>query len=374
MGGVNLALGNLTARYSDGVDIYYVGNDPLARGVNITTAANTAITAFLSAISVSSGGRYGGINVVTDGLVSSGGTGIGSYIDDVDNSDEIRVVTNNDVSAKRSGINAMTVGSGSVSVTTNAAVSSTTATGILGSSKAGDIVINTNAPVTGVTAIRATSTGGNVNLNVTGDTTGTAAGTVTTFPIGNAMQVTQSKTALVTNGGHATTQGVSNAVIDVNAQDRATINNQSNGRIDGASDWAINSRNGNTTVNNDGTIIGYVTLLGANNVFNNTSPNSFDMRNYVNGVQGTAISQINGEFNNASNGVVRLLTAMDRQGVNINDTLQPLGVLIPATDNHTVQGQLLGVTRFNNAGVVTLQGADNGAGSAVAGDLLIHYR
>lgn len=369
-GGINLAAGTIDARNGSGVNAYFTGNDSSARGVTITTAANTAITSALSAITVSSLGQYGGIDIVTNGSINTGGSGIGSYIDAVNNSDAIAVTANGAISAQRFGILASTKGSGTISLTANGAVSSTITTGISGISSNGDIAITANGPVSGVTAIRSESSAGNVSLNVMGNTTGTAAGTATTFPIGNAMQVTQSKTAVVTNGGHATTQGVSNAVIDVNAQDRATINNQINGRIDGASDWAINSRNGNTTVNNDGTIIGYVTLLGTNNVFNNTSPNSFDMRNYVNGVQGTAISQINGEFNNASNGVVRLLTAMDRQGVNINDTLQPLGVQIPAMDNHTVQGQLLGVTRFNNAGVVTLQGVENGAGRAIAGDLL----
>lgn len=369
-GGINLALGNINARNISGADVFFTGSDSSAKGINITTAANTTITSFGSAITASSMGQYGGVNIVTNGSINSNGSGIGSYIDAVDNSAAITIATNGTIFAQRFGIMASTKGSGAISLTANGAVSSATRTGISGISNIGDITINANGPVSGVTAIRGESSAGNVSLNVMGNTTGTAAGTATTFPIGNAMQVTQSKTAVVTNGGHATTLGTNNAVIDVSAQDWATINNQRSGRIDGASDWAINSRNGNMTVNNDGTIVGYVTLLGANNVFNNTSPNSFDMRNYVNGVQGTAISQINGAFNNGANGVVRLLTAMDRREVNSDGVLQTAGVAKPSTANHTVQGQLLGVTRFNNAGVVTLQGVENGAGRAIAGDLL----
>lgn len=167
-----------------------------------------------------------------------------------------------------------------------------------------------------------------------------------------ALQVANASQASVDNYATATTQSTTSAVVDINAGS-AVVNNHAGATLTGASDFAVNGRTGNVTINNDGTLYGYVTLQGSGNAFNNNSSQSFDLRNYVAGVQSVAVAQINGVFNNNANGVLRLLAESNPQSVNNSGAWQTAGSLLPG--NGVVQGQLTGVSNFTNSGVITLQ-------------------
>ncbi|MCP1845934.1 hypothetical protein ACVIHI_008603 [Bradyrhizobium sp. USDA 4524] len=262
------------------------------------------------------------------------------------------------------GLNATTAGTGNAVVTAGAGTTivSQRGVGINAVSNRGNVVVTSNGTVTGATGIRGSAPAGTVTITTAGATTGTA---------GSAIQVDGALRATVNNSGNATTSSLTAAVVDVRATNGTIINNQAGGQISGASDLAILSHSGTTVINNNGTIIGYVTLLGSNNVFNNNSPNSFDTRDYVNGVQHVAVSQINGDFNNNANGVLRLLYVDRPQSVDNTGAYQPAGSLLPTPTNGVAQGQLLGVRTFDNRGIITLQGADTGAGRPIAGDALV---
>ncbi|WP_081541939.1 autotransporter outer membrane beta-barrel domain-containing protein [Chromobacterium violaceum] len=370
-GGVQATVGNIASN-SNAVVVTYTGSNANAGGVSLNTAAGTDISTSFAGIAVTSQGNNGGISVTTNGTIGGAQAvrnGVIGSITASGNNANVQMQLNNTVNAVRTAIAGSTAGNGNVSIVSQAALSSQQGHGISASSAGGNVSVTANGAVTGVTAIRGSSTSGNVALTANANTTGTGAVALSGNQLsGAALQVANAVQATVDNYANATTQSVSVAAVDVNAGS-AVVNNHAGALLAGAGDFAINGRNGNVTVNNDGTITGYVTLQGSGNTFNNNSSHSLDLRNYVAGVQNVAVAQINGVFNNNADGVLRVLAVNAPQSVNNAGAWQTGGSQLPG--NGVVQGQLTGVSNFNNSGTITLQSADIGATQAVAGKLLV---
>lgn len=371
-GGVQGTVGNVTSNGTNAVALFFTGNNVSASGVTLNTVAGTDISTTFSGVAILSQGSTGGINLTTNGTIGGtqavGRSGVVANITGAGNTANVQLQINNTVNATRTAVQGSTVGSGNVSIVGNGALSSQSGYGINAIAAGGNINVSANSAVTGVTALRGSSPNGSVALIANANLTGTGAVPLSGDLSGVALQVANASQASVDNYATATTQSTTSAVVDINAGS-AVVNNHAGATLTGASDFAVNGRTGNVTINNDGTLYGYVTLQGSGNAFNNNSSQSFDLRNYVAGVQSVAVAQINGVFNNNANGVLRLLAVSNPQSVNNSGAWQTAGSLLPG--NGVVQGQLTGVSNFTNSGVITLQGVDNGAGQAVAGDLLV---
>ena len=147
---------------------------------------------------------------------------------------------------------------------------------------------------------------------------------------------------------------------------------------------------GTIQIENAGNITGYVTLAAGNDTFRNLSPNSFDIRNFadtngdgVRDTKGVAISDFgagNDQFLNEANGVVRLLPVT---GAAMTDTT---GYYVPTTGldsrpleasfynlnrEGVVQGQLVNLETFSNAGTIDLRNAAVGNAPPVVGNTLV---
>ncbi|WP_347253502.1 autotransporter outer membrane beta-barrel domain-containing protein [Leminorella grimontii] len=156
-----------------------------------------------------------------------------------------------------------------------------------------------------------------------------------------------------------------------------TVNNH--GVIDAMSDNAITGSivGGSALIENYGTVTGYMTFANGTAVtFNNYSPNSFDIRNFadtdgdgVRDTKGVAISTFGGAssiFNNAANGVVRLVTVSGEQFVNTSGQYLADGLSHYDTSRSgIVQGQMLNLGSFTNSGAIDL--SQNG----LTGDTLV---
>jgi len=125
------------------------------------------------------------------------------------------------------------------------------------------------------------------------------------------------------------------------------------------------------TVNNYGTVTGYLQSAATQVTFNNYSSESLNLRNYHDsngdGVADTKAVSVStfggGTFNNAATGTVRLLPV---SGENLTDTTGEYvsaGALSTATPG-IVQAQLLDLTAFNNAGTIDLT-TNNQAGDVL---------
>ena len=147
---------------------------------------------------------------------------------------------------------------------------------------------------------------------------------------------------------------------------------------------------GTIQIENAGTITGYVTLAAGNDTFSNLSPNSFDIRNFadtngdgVRDTKGVAISDFgagNDQFLNEANGVVRLLPVTGAATTNAT------GYYVPTTGldsrpleasfydlnrEGVVQGQLVNLETFSNAGTIDLRNAAVGNAPPVVGNTLV---
>jgi outer membrane autotransporter protein len=152
----------------------------------------------------------------------------------------------------------------------------------------------------------------------------------------------------------------------------ATLNNA--GSIGALSDRAVASTplfaSNNTSIINNGTITGFVQLVGSgNSILNNTT---FDLRHFADtngdGVRDTlrvAVSDLGpGTFTN--NGTLALLGGPGATTLDATGQYLPLGLTFNAMSlGGPVQGQILGATTFTNSGVINLQA------NPVPGDVLL---
>ena len=192
--------------------------------------------------------------------------------------------------------------------------------------------------------------------------------------------------AVVSGGWQATTNGlgvplgVAAAGVQIGSDTSSLLANY--GLIQAGSDRAVadtgrqTANAGNLTIENHGTITGFVELAsGGANTFNNHSFNSFDIRHFADtdgdGVRDTkrvAISDFGGPgavFNNAATGAVRFAEVVgaaytDATGFYLptvganNRSLE--ASFYNMSRNGVVQGQLVNLATFNNAGVIDLRG------------------
>jgi outer membrane autotransporter protein len=160
----------------------------------------------------------------------------------------------------------------------------------------------------------------------------------------------------------------------------ATLTN--NGEIGALSETAILGYAPSIVVNNAGTVTGEVFLFGDEVTFNNTSSQSFNVRNFADGdgdgvreTEGVSISDFGGAgvFNNDAGGVVNLSNVAGATEFDATGEL-PLEYVDPADYDISLegveQGQLTNLATFNHAGSIVLQDALTGGTGPVAGDVL----
>jgi autotransporter family porin len=162
--------------------------------------------------------------------------------------------------------------------------------------------------------------------------------------------------------------------LSVNGGGTATLNN--NGSIGALSDLAIL---GDPTVNNNGTITGFVQFTGSNNSIVNAG--TFNLRNFVettgnadgtaNNVRDTvrvAVADLGAGTNNTffNNGTLALPAVAGATTLDSTKQYLPLGNANNAMSlGGPLQGHLIGVTTFTNSGTIDLQS------NPVPGDVLV---
>lgn len=159
----------------------------------------------------------------------------------------------------------------------------------------------------------------------------------------------------------------------------ALTNNASLGSM---SDSALTIQSPSATIDNNGTLTGFVSITGEAVTFNNSSSDSFDVRSFadtdgdgVRETEGVSISDFGGAgvFNNDAAGTVNLLNVGGATAWNTTGALLP-EYGDPADYDITLegveQGQLTNLAQFNHAGSIVLQDGLTGGASPVAGDIL----
>ncbi|WP_434779650.1 autotransporter outer membrane beta-barrel domain-containing protein [Neisseria sp. Ec49-e6-T10] len=159
--------------------------------------------------------------------------------------------------------------------------------------------------------------------------------------------------------------------------DLATHVLENNGVVDALTDHVIMSDSvaGSTlTVNNYGTVTGYVTGGAEDSTFNNYSSNSFNIRNFadtdgdlIRDTKAVAISNFGGGndvFKNELTGTVRLAAVTGESTVDTTNEYITSGAL-SINNTGIVQGQLLNLNTFENRGTIDL------TENKRAGDILV---
>jgi outer membrane autotransporter protein len=233
-----------------------------------------------------------------------------------------------------------------------------------------------------------TITAGDEGMEVATGATGNALVTVNnvnaTGADNDAIRVTAGGTATINVNGAVlggSTSGAG-AGIDVNASTATTITISGGGSVGSMSDYAIETVGaGATTINNSGTITGRITLTGNDDVINNLSSNSINLRRFTDtnadGVRDTeAVGVVifgagNDTFNNAATGTVRVSTVTGATAFNTaNETFATGSAALSLTNAGVEQGHIVGLETFINSGILTLADLETGGTTAVAGDVL----
>ena len=192
-----------------------------------------------------------------------------------------------------------------------------------------------------------------------------------------AVYVSANNGALIfNNAGDVFSQGINGSAVRLLSSNGAiALNNLSTGRIGASSDSALLTDRA-TVIDNSGAITGYIMLSAANNTINNNASGIFNLRNFSdsdgNGTRDTqtvSVSAINGTFNNT--GTLRLSTVLGAELIDQSGVYTPAGLPIAMLGNGVEQGQLLGVSIFKLAGIITMQDRQTGGSAAVAGDVLV---
>ena len=190
------------------------------------------------------------------------------------------------------------------------------------------------------------------------------------------LQIHTSGKGLINIDSGAQVHGGSGYGIEIGGSGTAAtyeINNA--GTIGSVNDLAILSggqAGSMLTVNNHGTITGYIDSAAAQVVFNNYSPNSLNLRNYYDsdgdGMADTKAVSVStfggGTFNNTATGTLRLLAVRGEQHTVTAGEYVPAGALSLANPG-VVHAQMLNLNTFDHAGTIDM--SDN----ATAGDVLV---
>ncbi len=169
-----------------------------------------------------------------------------------------------------------------------------------------------------------------------------------------------------------------------------TLTIQAGGSVGALSDLAIglNSdlNDSGITIENSGTITGYINLAlgagGGDDVLNNYSSNSFNLRNFydsdgdgVRDTEGVAVSDFgpgNDLFNNTISGTLRLSTVTGATNFDPDMAYVPPGHTARSLSVDGVEhGALVNLETFINSGVIDMQDARTGGTAPVWGDRLV---
>lgn len=219
-------------------------------------------------------------------------------------------------------------------------------------------------------------------------------GAVSVAGTGTARQILES-TAMVIGGwqfdvdGLGATSNLPSAGVLLASDAAAHLINH--GTIGAGSDRAVVARGTDVTVDNSGTLTGFVQLSGDGIVFNNLASSTFELRHFADtdgdGIRDTkrvAISDLGAPtsiFNNFNDAVLKLGEVAGESNVDATGYYVPTtGSDYRALDTNDyqlnragiVQGQLVNVGTFNHYGVIDLRGPAIGntlviTGSAAAG-------
>lgn len=325
---------------------------------------NGSINSVNGGIFAGAGGSTGDIAIATgidSVIVSDGGTYFGAAIEAVQADDRfgnpstgnIDVVHNGVLNAGGAmGIYASTTnsaGGGHVKVSVNGSVNAFNQAIYVQNSGSGETLIATGADSSirssnsGAEAVFASVQSGPLTFNNAGDVFSSGVG-------GSGVRLSSSSGAIV-------------------------LGNAATGSIGAISDHALSIGGDMVTVDNAGTLTGTIDLTGTDNRFNNGAGGIFELRNYSDSdgdgsrdTQAVALSNINGVFDNF--GIVSLSHVSGAGNVSQAGLYVPAGLASAAIGNGVEQAQLLGVTMFDHAGVITLQDLQTGGGAALAGDVL----
>lgn len=331
----------------------------MSTGASVSTSGNSATGIYATH---AGGGQVtidlgGGAYVTTSGNGSAGALGKSLGIVDIAIAGAVATSGNasSGVTASSSGDTAKIVQTaGSTITATGANSAGVWAAGDTGATLASNGTVAANGEF-GV-AMLATTQSGAAEITIGAGTTATGGWQATTSGLGGTL-------------------GVKAAGVQIGSGGTSLLTNY--GTIRAGSDRAIGQTGtaGNLLIENHGTVIGFIELAGSNNVFNNHSFNSFDIRHFadtdVDGIPDTkrvAISNFGGAgsvFNNLAPGAVRFL---DVAGAATTDTtnfyLPSTGTNNRALDSGfydltregVVQGQFTNLAIFNNAGLIDLRG------------------
>ncbi len=235
--------------------------------------------------------------------------------------------------------------------------------------------------------ILTTTTFGNIIIMNSGviSTTGANSAGIETTTMSGAMNITNTApvTSLLADGILATATGPGATFVLTNGASilgmtgvgignnftMAQINN--NGSIGASTDLAVDASalaTGPLTINNMGTITGFMTLGSGVNTMNQSG--TWGLRNLAGTMLSVAVANLGTSGSNVINntGTIELLGAGTAPVTMLNTTGQylPLGNALNAmTLNGPVQGQILGVQTFNNSGIIDL------TANPVPGDVLV---
>ncbi len=345
------------ANYPDGVAYTELGDFTLNfdDGVIVTPAAAQV------AVSSRAVGGVSTVNAPNVNITTAGDASHGMFVEGTGGATIDLGGSITTAGANSSGLFARS-GGGAVAVTSAADISTAGAsshgidasatTGAVSVTSTGDIIA-TGADANGILAIGT----GEVTVDA-GNTTGAAAGVNVSADTAN---VTVSGDVLGgAFGGVALTGATS-----------ATLTN--NGSIGSTADLALRASSPDLTITNSGAITGFLTATGDAVTMDNSG--TLELRNFTDtdasgapDTEAVAVADFGGAgvFNNAAGGTVTLgdvagATAWNLTGALLPEIGDPAGFDI--TLDGVEQGQLTGLTSFNNAGIIDLQ-------DGVAGDVL----
>ena len=316
----------------------------------ITTTGATASSGIIASSSSTGTGAVGDISISNSGAISTAGSlsyGIVATTSTASSTASGSITLDNSAAVATTGANSdaihavTSITTAGVTVTNSGAIQAAGAgaNGILATTASGAVSIDNSASVNSSQAdgVLATATASGATLALTNEAAGTIFGST---GVGISDNFT---TAQITNAGH----------------------------IGASTDLAIDSTalaTGPLTIDNSGTITGFMTLGAGVNTLNNSG--TWDLRNFntATGTLGVAVADFGTSGANVINntGTIALLGS-HVPGAQVNSTGQYLplapGSVVNATVNNPlnamavngpVQGQILGVQTFNNSGVIDL--------------------